>query len=121
MCCREEPDSSSDDDLIPTSLEIGTKPLDLEGLVLKRLSGIRTSLRTAKFPPSHPEARATAELQALIDLQWSKASAGSITSVHLSRRAETTHKRTAARVDLVHTASPPWHNSTPTRSGISTG
>lgn len=53
MCCREEPDSSLDDDLIPTSLEIGTKPLDLEGLGLKRLSADRTSLRTDKFPPSY--------------------------------------------------------------------
>lgn len=40
--------------LIPTSLEIGTKPLDLEGLGRKRLSGSITSLRTDKVPTFLP-------------------------------------------------------------------
>lgn len=73
MCCREEPVSSPDDDLIPTSLEIGTKPLDLEGLGRIQLSALKTSLRTDKFPPARCGARTNPELQALIDLQWSKA------------------------------------------------
>lgn len=37
MCCREERNMSLDDDLIPTSLEIGTKLLDLATLVHTRL------------------------------------------------------------------------------------
>lgn len=52
MCCREEPDSRPDDDLIPTSLEIGTKPLDLAGLGRIQISALKTSLRTDKFPPA---------------------------------------------------------------------
>lgn len=75
MCCREEPDLSPDDDLIPTSLEIGTKPLDLATLVYNRLSGTRTSLHStlSTYPGAHYTARTSSELQALIDLQWSKA------------------------------------------------
>lgn len=44
MCCREERNMSLDDDLIPTSLEIGTKLLDLATLVHTRLSWSRMSL-----------------------------------------------------------------------------
>lgn len=73
MCCREEPEpnSSPDDDLIPTSLEIGTKPLDLATLGQNEPSVSRNAARYRSGPP---QARANSELQALIDLQWSKAS-----------------------------------------------
>lgn len=53
MCCLEEPNSSPEDDLIPTSLEIGTKPLGLATLVPHRFSVKSTSLRTEEFTSQH--------------------------------------------------------------------
>lgn len=93
MCCREQRNMSLDDDLIPTSLEIGTKPLDLATLVHTRLSWRRTPLPRYLLTcqGAHYTARTSSELQALIDLQWSKASAAASPPLNFPRRAETTH------------------------------
>ena len=109
MCCREEPEpnSSPDDDLIPTSLEIGTKPLDLETLARNKLSVRRTSLRTEE---SHSQHGPTQSFKLSLICSGARHRSGGITSVHLPRRAETTHKRERQQESISPTQ--PAHHGT---------